>query len=83
MGSPLPAAVAHPRVRVDHDGAHGATRPTCPKVAKNGSIPEDRRRYRERERESSGKTLAELVARRETGPIHRKILFTERPGLLG
>ena len=27
-GSPLTAAVANPRVRVDHDGAHGVTRPT-------------------------------------------------------
>jgi len=38
-GSPLPAAVANPRVRADHGGAHGVTRPTCPTVAKNGSRP--------------------------------------------
>jgi hypothetical protein len=34
-GYPLPAAVANPRVRIDRDGAHGVTRPTYPKVAKN------------------------------------------------
>jgi len=33
---PLPAAVSNPRVRADHDGAYGATRPTCLTVAKNG-----------------------------------------------
>ena len=35
-GNPLPAAVAHHRGLADHGGAHGATRPTCPIVAKNG-----------------------------------------------
>gem|GEM_PF-1751780 len=35
-GSPLPAAVANPRARIYHAGAHGATRPTCPTDAKNG-----------------------------------------------
>ncbi len=34
-GSPLPATIANPRVLIDHDGAHGVTRPTCPKVARN------------------------------------------------
>ena len=28
VGSPLPAAIANPRMRVGHNGAHGVTRPT-------------------------------------------------------
>jgi len=34
-GSPLPAAIANPRVLVCHAGAHGVTRPTCSKVDMN------------------------------------------------
>ena len=35
--SPLPAAIANPRHLMPRDGAHGVTRPPCPKVAKNDS----------------------------------------------
>jgi len=38
MGSPLPAAVANQRFLFHHVGAHGVTRPTCPKIAKNCHI---------------------------------------------
>jgi hypothetical protein len=34
-GSPLPAAIAKPRVLICHDGAHGGTRPTCLKITVN------------------------------------------------
>ena len=38
-GSPLPAAIANPRVRIRHDGAHGVTRPTFRASGVDGGRP--------------------------------------------
>ena len=67
-GSPLPAAIANPRVRIDRDGAHGVTRPTTtPSQRVAGPTEEDQTRIARIDANSLERPLSPLKLSRGEG----------------
>ena len=67
-GSPLPAAIANPRVRIDRDGAYGVTRPTTtPSQRVAGPTEEDQTRIARIDANSLERHLSPLMLSRGEG----------------